>query len=69
MDNEADDLNLKLLKQYISSMVTETRVVERGVHSILSARHLERVADLATNISESVIFIVEGVNVKHRCKA
>jgi phosphate transport system protein len=69
MDNEADDLNLRLLKQYISSMVTETRVVERGVHAILSARHLERVADLATNISESVIFIVEGVNVKHRCKA
>jgi phosphate transport system protein len=69
MDNEADDLNIKLLKEYISSMVTETRIVERGVHSILSARHLERVADLATNISESVIFIVEGVNVKHRCKA
>ncbi|MEF2144559.1 MAG: phosphate signaling complex protein PhoU [Desulfovibrionaceae bacterium] len=69
MDNEADELNIRLLKEYISNMVTETRVVERGVHSILGVRHLERIADLATNISESVIFIVEGVNVKHRCKA
>lgn len=69
MDNLADELSIKLLKEYISGMVTETRVVERGVHAILAIRHLERVADLATNVCESVIFIVEGDSVKHRCKA
>lgn len=68
MDNEADELALKVLKQYINDMVTESRIVERGVHAIMAARHLERVGDLATNVAESVIFIVEGENVKHRCR-
>ena len=69
MDNLADELYIKLLKEYISGMVTETRVVERGVHAILAIRHLERIGDLSTNVSESVIFIVQGESVKHRCKA
>lgn len=68
MDNEADELAVKVLKEYIAQMVAETRVVERGVHAIMAARHLERVADLATNVAESVIFIVEGENVKHKCR-
>jgi phosphate transport system protein len=34
----------------------------------MAARHLERVGDLATNVAETVIFIVEGENVKHRCR-
>jgi phosphate transport system protein len=32
------------------------------------AKHLERVADHATNIAESVILVVEGRNVKHADK-
>jgi phosphate transport system protein len=68
MDNEADEFSLKILKQYINDMVTESRIVERGVHAIMAARHLERVGDLATNVAETVIFIVEGENVKHRCR-
>ena len=68
MDNEADELAVKILKETLAQMVTETRVVERGVHAIMAARHLERVGDLATNVAESVIFIVEGDNVKHRCR-
>lgn len=67
-DDQADSLNIRLLKLFISEMVTETRIVERGVHSIIGARHLERIADQATNIAESVVFIVEGNNMKHGCK-
>ncbi len=67
-DDEADTLNVKILKELISDMVRESRIVERGVHCIIAARHLERVADLATNIAESVVFIVEGDNMKHQCR-
>jgi len=67
MDNEADSLNLRILKGLIENMVTETRVVERGVHLIMAANHLERIADQATNIAESVVFISQGVNIKHQC--
>ena len=67
-DDKADSLNIRILKQFISDMVTETRIVERGVHAIIGARHLERIADQATNIAETVVFIVEGSNMKHGCK-
>lgn len=68
MDNEADSLNIRILKGLISNMVSETRLVERGVHLIMASNHLERIADQATNIAESVIFIAQGENVKHDCR-
>ncbi|CCO22692.1 phosphate signaling complex protein PhoU [Maridesulfovibrio hydrothermalis] len=68
MDNDADSLNLRILKGLIENMVSETRIVERGVHLIMAASHLERIADQATNIAESVIFISQGVNIKHQCR-
>jgi len=68
MDDKADDLNISILRQFMSEMVAESRIVERGVHSIIGARHLERIADLATNVAESVVFIVEGTSMKHSCK-
>jgi phosphate transport system protein len=67
-DDKADDLNIAILRQFVSEMVSESRIVERGVHAIIGARHLERVADLATNVAESVVFIVEGTSMKHSCK-
>ncbi len=68
MDDKADDLNIAILRQFVSEMVSESRIVERGVHAIIGARHMERVADLATNVAESVVFIVEGTSMKHSCK-
>jgi phosphate transport system protein len=40
-------------------------VVSEAVDMILVAKNLERVADHATNIAESVILIAEARNVKH----
>ncbi|MDD3312690.1 phosphate signaling complex protein PhoU [Pseudodesulfovibrio sp.] len=68
MDDKADDLNIAILRQFVADMVSESRIVERGVHAIIAARHLERIADLATNVAESVVFIVEGTSMKHNCK-
>ncbi|CCH49778.1 phosphate signaling complex protein PhoU [Pseudodesulfovibrio piezophilus] len=68
MDDKADDLNISILRQFVSEMVSESRIVERGVHAIIGARHLERIADLATNVAESVVFVVEGTSMKHSCK-
>ncbi len=68
MDHRADELCIKVLKEAINTMVEETRIVERGVHVIMASRHLERIGDLATNIAEAVIFIREGIDLKHRCK-
>jgi phosphate transport system protein len=68
MDDKADDLTIAILRQMVADMVSESRIVERGVHAIIGARHLERVGDLATNVAETVVFIVEGTSMKHNCR-
>lgn len=68
MDDTADELNLSILKSLLDYMVHEVPAVERSVHTIIAARCLERAADQATNIAESVIFIVRGANIKHHCE-
>jgi len=68
MDDVADDLNVRILKDLLEYMTHETPAVERSVQTIITARCLERVADQATNIAESVIFISKGVNIKHHCE-
>ncbi|MDY0039380.1 MAG: phosphate signaling complex protein PhoU [Desulforhabdus sp.] len=68
MDDTADELNAAILKNQINYILTEVPAVERSVQTIIAARCIERVADQATNIAESVIFIVKGVNIKHHCE-
>jgi phosphate transport system protein len=68
MDDAADDMNVRVLKDLLEYMAQELQAVERSVQTIIAARCLERVADQATNIAESVIFINKGVNIKHHCQ-
>jgi phosphate transport system protein len=39
--------------------------VEAALHCFSAARHLERVADLAENLAEDVIYMVDGQIVRH----
>ncbi|NLW82381.1 MAG: phosphate signaling complex protein PhoU [Desulfovibrionales bacterium] len=66
LDNEVDVLNHKNMRKVIEYMIHETPAIERSVHTIILIRRLERIGDLATNIAESVVFISEGVNIKHK---
>jgi len=69
MDDTADELNVTILRGLLDYMVGEVPAVERSVQTIIAARSLERVADQATNIAESVIFVVQGVNIKHQSES
>jgi len=66
MDDEVDTLNDKLYEELVSIMAHNPGAVTRGVRLILVARHLERIADHATNVAEEVIFMVEGRDIRHR---
>ncbi len=69
MDDTADRLNYRILKDTLAYMANDLPAVEGSVQTIIAARCLERAADQATNIAESVIFMVKGVNIKHYYKA
>ena len=69
MDDTADELNVTILRGLLDYMVGEVPAVERSVQTIIAARSMERVADQATNIAESVIFVIQGVNIKHQSES
>lgn len=65
-DDELDAMNRELLEEIIQWMMRENRLILRGVELIIAGRHLERIGDEATNISEEVVFLVEGMVIRHR---
>jgi phosphate transport system protein len=46
-------------------MQQDPSVIPQAIDLILVARHLERIADHATNIAEDTLFLVKGVDVRH----
>ena len=64
-DDEVDRLNDQVFRELLTYMMEDPKSITRAVDLILVSRNLERIADHATNISEDVIFIVEGKNIKH----
>jgi phosphate transport system protein len=64
-DSEADEHNIRIIRRLIDYMCCEQLAIERSVHTILASNSLERVGDLATNISESVVFIDQGEDIRH----
>lgn len=67
-DEEVDELDVLILRKLIDHMIHDTPAVERSVHTMIASHCFERVADLSVNISESVIFIDKGENIKHCCQ-
>jgi phosphate transport system protein len=67
-DDEVDDLNDQIFRELLTYMMQDPKTIEKAVELILVGRHLERIADLATNISEDVIYLVKGKTIKHHCE-
>lgn len=64
-DDDVDNLNQQLFRELVSYMIEDPHTITRAMELILVARNLERVADLATNIAEEVVFITEARIIKH----
>jgi phosphate transport system protein len=67
-DVEVDILDDEYIQKILGYMIQESRWVTRLHHFIIIVRNLERIADLATNIAEDIVFIIEGRVIKHRCE-
>lgn len=64
-DDEVDEIYHTGFRRLLGSMSQHPENVEREVNVLLATKHLERIADHATNVSEMVIFYVEGRDVRH----
>ena len=64
-DDEVDNLNDQVFRELLTYMIQDPSTITRAVDLILVGRHLERIADHATNISEDVIYLVKGKTIKH----
>ena len=67
-DDVVDSLNDQVFRELLSFMVENPTTITRAMELILVARNLERVADLATNIAEEVVFIAEARVIKHHAE-
>lgn len=64
-DDIIDELNRKMAIEVIQLMKSDKNSIDGGLDLIRISRNLERIADLATNIAEEVIFITQAKVVKH----
>ncbi len=65
MDDSVDNLNRKVTHELMELMKVDPESVEQAIEWIRVSRNLERVADLATNIAEEVVFIARAKVIKH----
>jgi phosphate transport system protein len=65
-DNEVDRARNEIYEVLTEAMEKDSQCVRPSLAYMFVARNLERIADHATNIAEDVIFMVEGVDIRHR---
>ena len=64
-DDKVDALHRSVFRILLTHMMEDPHMIGAGMELFLVSRNLERVADLATNIGEDVVFLVEGKSIKH----
>lgn len=66
LDDQVDRYCAEIIRELIEYMKAGGDAVESGLSLFSATRHLERIADHATNIAEDVVYLVEGEIVRHR---
>ena len=64
-DDVVDQYRDSIFERLLEHMTRQTIPVCPGMQFVLATRHLERIADHATNIAEDIIFWVRGLDVRH----
>ncbi len=67
-DDKVDVLHKSVFRILLTHMMEDPHTIGAGMELFLVSRNLERVADLATNIGEDVVFLVEGKSIKHHAE-
>jgi len=63
-DQEIDALNTGLFRELLTFMMEDPRNITFCTHMLFCAKNIERMGDHATNIAETVYYIVQGTQLK-----
>lgn len=64
-DDRVDELHQNVFRILLTHMMEDPRRISTGMDLYIVSGNLERIADLATNIAEEVVYLVEGRTIKH----
>lgn len=64
-DDKVDDLRRSMFRILVTHMLEDPKRLSGALELLLISQNLERIADLATNLAEDVVFLVEGRSIKH----
>jgi phosphate transport system protein len=67
-DDAVDDLRSRTYSELSAYMQNDPSAIPSSLDLIFVARNLERIADHATNIAEDVLFLVQGIDVRHHAE-
>ncbi len=67
-DDRVDELHENVFRILLTHMMSDPRRISAGMDMLLVSRNIERIADLATNIAEDVVYMVEGRTIKHHAE-
>jgi len=67
-DDEVDKLRDAVYAELLDTMQRDPSLLTAAIDLLFIARNLERIGDHATNIAEDVVFLVKGVDVRHRAE-
>lgn len=65
-DDKVDALNEQIIRDLYTYMVEDPKNIKVGIRLITVASNIERVADIATNLAEEVIYMKEGKMLRHQ---
>ena len=64
-DNEVDEIYEKMLRELLTILSEDPKLIQPGISLLLLFRHLERIGDLAAHIGEEVYYLVKGDVIRH----
>lgn len=64
-DDKVDNLEGSISRIVFTHMLEDPKRIGGALELLLVSQNLERIADLATNVAEDVVFLVEGRTIKH----
>ncbi|MBF0560689.1 MAG: phosphate signaling complex protein PhoU [Alphaproteobacteria bacterium] len=67
-DEEIDDAYNSLFRELVTYMLEDPRNITACTHLMFVAKNIERIGDHATNIAESIYFLIEGTQLVGRRK-